>query len=77
MQVLKLKEQLSEAENQFQRLSDHSNMALSNSPSSSYSMDAVDPNLIGVFGVDAFESHIYPSEASYIHGMDWANLYNI
>ncbi|OMO56859.1 hypothetical protein CCACVL1_26215 [Corchorus capsularis] len=73
-EVLKLKEQLCEAEKEIQRLTERVDGVSSNSPiSSSLSMEAMqEPPFLGEFGVeDAF----YIPENSYIHGMEWMNLY--
>ncbi|KAH0971285.1 hypothetical protein GBA52_023441 [Prunus armeniaca] len=75
-EMLKLKEQLSEAEKEIQRLServDHGGS--SNSPSSSLSMDAIDPPFLGEFGVEEYDDVFYMPQNNYIHGMEWMNLY--
>ncbi|XP_043709460.1 homeobox-leucine zipper protein ATHB-40-like [Telopea speciosissima] len=74
-EMLKLKDQLSEAKNEIRRLSERSDGVSSGSPStSSFSMDA-DPQFFGGFGVNEFENLFYAPENSYGHGMEWANLY--
>ncbi|KAF7828825.1 homeobox-leucine zipper protein ATHB-40 [Senna tora] len=65
-EVLKLKEQLSEAEKEIQGLLERADRASSsNSPSSSQSMEAVDPPFLGEFGVEPYDDHVF-----YINGMD-------
>ncbi|KAJ6919455.1 hypothetical protein NC651_013419 [Populus alba x Populus x berolinensis] len=75
-EVLKLKEQLSRAEKEIQRLSDRADRVSTNSPSSSLSM-AMEPPFLGEFAVlegygDAFYT---PQENNYIPGMEWINHY--
>uniref|UniRef100_A0A5B7BRV6 Homeobox-leucine zipper protein n=1 Tax=Davidia involucrata TaxID=16924 RepID=A0A5B7BRV6_DAVIN len=71
-EILKLKEQLSEADKEIQRLLvRRSDGASSNSPSSSLSMD---PPFLGEFG---FDNVFYVPENNCIHGMDWLNLYDM
>lgn len=77
-EVLKLKEQLSEAEKEIQRLLESAERVPSNSSSSSQSqsMEAVDPPFFGEFGVDGYEDDVfYVPEIHYINGMEWINLY--
>lgn len=74
-EVLKLKEQLSEAEKEIQRLSDRIDGVSTNSPSSSLSM-AMDPPFLGEFAMEGYEDAFYmPPENNYIPGMEWINLY--
>ncbi|CAL0331849.1 unnamed protein product [Lupinus luteus] len=78
-EVLKLKEQLSEAEKEIQILK-HTDRVSSNSPSSSQqsqSMEAVvDPPFFGEFQVDGYDDDVfYVPETHYINGMEWINLY--
>lgn len=78
MQVLQLKEQLMDAEKEIQRLAERVEGVSSNSPSSSLSMEAVEPTFLGEFGVvaDGFDNMFYAvPENNYIHGMEWVNLY--
>ncbi|KAJ4965488.1 hypothetical protein NE237_017337 [Protea cynaroides] len=75
-EVLKLKKQLSEAENEIRRLSERSDGVSSGSPSSSFSMDA-DPKFLGGFGMDGFENLFYGPESCYVHGMEWVDLYDV
>ncbi|XP_075499797.1 homeobox-leucine zipper protein ATHB-40-like [Primulina tabacum] len=51
-ELLKLKEQLNEADKEIQRLS-------SNSPTSSFSVEAMDPSCLGEFGTHGLESVCY------------------
>ncbi|XP_022741552.1 homeobox-leucine zipper protein ATHB-40-like isoform X2 [Durio zibethinus] len=76
-EVLKLKEQLCEATKEIQRLGERVDGVSSNSPSSSVlSMEAMDPPFLGEFGVEGYDQDVfYIGENSYIHGMEWMNLY--
>lgn len=76
-QVLKLKEQLSDAEKQIQRLAKRMDGVSSNSPSSSLSMEvAMDAPFLGEFGVvEEYDDVFYVPENNYINGMEWMNLY--
>ncbi|XVE82667.1 hypothetical protein DITRI_Ditri16bG0024300 [Diplodiscus trichospermus] len=74
-EVLKLKEQLYEADKEIQRLTERVDGVSINSPSSSLSMEALDPPFLGEFGVEGYEDVLYLGENSYIHGMEWINLY--
>ncbi|XP_047973436.1 homeobox-leucine zipper protein ATHB-40 [Salvia hispanica] len=67
-ELLKLKEQLQEAEKEIQRLSDGFS---SNSPCSSFSMEA--PPFLGEFGMEGLENVFYNSDQN--NGMEWDNLY--
>ena len=70
--MLKLKEQLSEAEKEIQRLLERGERVSTNSPSSSQSMEAVvDPPFLGEYGVEGS----YDDDVFYINGMEWVNLY--
>ncbi|KAJ4962163.1 hypothetical protein NE237_022102 [Protea cynaroides] len=71
-EVLKLKEQLSEAGKEIRKLSERSDGVSSGSPSSSFSMDA-DPQFLGGFGVDDFDNLFYSNETNYVYGMEWVN----
>ncbi|KAF3439046.1 hypothetical protein FNV43_RR17321 [Rhamnella rubrinervis] len=74
-EVLKLKEQLIEAEKDIQRLSERVDGLSSNSPSSSMSMEAMqEPPFLGEFGVE-YDDVFYVQENNYIPGMEWMNLY--
>ncbi|KAG8384051.1 hypothetical protein BUALT_Bualt04G0077800 [Buddleja alternifolia] len=74
-ELLKLKEQLHGAEKEIQRLSERSDGFSSNSPSSSFSMDAMDPPFLGQFGMEGLENVFYAPETNYVHGLEWDNLY--
>ncbi|KAF4380635.1 hypothetical protein CsatB_024541 [Cannabis sativa] len=79
-EVLKLKEQLSNAEMKIQRLTERVECVSSNSPSSSMSMEAVmDPPFLGEFGVvEEYDDVFYVPDDNnpYINnGMEWMNLY--
>lgn len=77
--MLKLKEQLSEAEKDIQRLSERRvDSGSSNSPSSSLSMEAIDPPFLGGYGLEGYDDDVfYTQENNYIHGIEWMtmNLY--
>ncbi|GAB4848879.1 hypothetical protein Ancab_003689 [Ancistrocladus abbreviatus] len=73
-ELLKLKEQLNDAQSEIQRLIERSDNGSSNSPSSSLTMEAMDPQLLGEF---AFENMFYAAENAYVAGMEWANLYSL
>lgn len=77
--MLKLKEQLSEAEKEIQRLLERvpsNSSSSSQSQSQSHSMEAVDPPFFGDFGVDGYDDDVYyVPESHYINGMEWINLY--
>ncbi|XP_021910868.1 homeobox-leucine zipper protein ATHB-40-like, partial [Carica papaya] len=72
-EVLKLKEQLSEAEKEIQRLVERvEGVSISNSPSSSLSINAMDAQVpfLGDFGVEGYD------DVFYMPGMEgWINLY--
>ncbi|XP_056173567.1 homeobox-leucine zipper protein ATHB-40 [Syzygium oleosum] len=73
-EVLKLKEQLSEAEMEIKRLSS------SNSPCSSATIDAADNPFRGDYGVaEECDDHqdvlYYAPQNAYLQGMEWFNLY--
>ncbi|KAI3451733.1 hypothetical protein Pfo_008398 [Paulownia fortunei] len=74
-ELLKLKEQLHEAEKEIQRLSERSDGFSSNSPSSTFSMEAMDPPFLGEFGMEGLENVFYVPENNYVHGLEWDNLY--
>ncbi|KAL7199339.1 hypothetical protein ACSBR2_021599 [Camellia fascicularis] len=72
---MKLKEQLSEAEKEMQRLLERCDGVSSNSPASFFSMEAMDPPpFLGKFGMEGFGNIFYVPENNYNHGMDWVNL---
>ncbi|GLT39079.1 hypothetical protein SLA2020_132870 [Shorea laevis] len=75
-EVMKLKEQLCEAKKEIQRLAERVEGVSSNStPSSSLSVDAVDPPFLGEFEVEEYENVLYMPEPGYVNGLDWINLY--
>ncbi|WVZ09986.1 hypothetical protein V8G54_014516 [Vigna mungo] len=81
-EVLKLKDQLSEAEKEIQRLLESGDRVPSNSSSSSQSqsqsqsMEAVDPPFFGVFGVDGYDDDVfYGPETHCMNALEWINLY--
>lgn len=76
MQMQKLKEQLSQAEKENQRLSERAEGGgSSNSPSPSLSMEAnIDPPFFGEFGVE-YDGVFYMPQNNSINGMEWMNLY--
>ncbi|KAK3033832.1 hypothetical protein RJ639_034250 [Escallonia herrerae] len=73
-QVLKLKEQLSETETEMQRMLERFDGVSINSPSSSFSMEAMEPPYLGEFGMEGLENVLYMPETNYIHGLEWVNL---
>ena len=76
LQVLKLKERLSDTENEVKRMLEKCDGISSNSPSSSFSVEAMGPPFIGEFGMEGFENIFHVPENGYInHGMDWVDLY--
>lgn len=79
LQVLKLKQQLSEAEKEVQKLLERSDGVLSNSPSSSFSMEVMEPPFLGEFGMEGLENVFYMPENNYgTNGLGyWANLYDM
>ncbi|GAB2226159.1 hypothetical protein Droror1_Dr00021952 [Drosera rotundifolia] len=69
-EVMQLKEQLNEAKKEIQRLLERSaDNISSNSPSSSMTMDAMDPQLLGEFGL--YENMFYGAEDPYISSIEW------
>ncbi|XAR57875.1 hypothetical protein NMG60_11026160 [Bertholletia excelsa] len=77
-EVLKLRQQLSEAEQEIQRLLDGSEGGVSStSASSSLSVEATvepPPPLIGDFEMDELGNIFSFPEISLIHGLDWVNV---
>ncbi|KAI3502907.1 hypothetical protein L1887_31296 [Cichorium endivia] len=73
-EILKLKEQLSEAEKEINRLVERSDGISSTSPSSSFSMEAMEPPFLGGFGMEGLENVFCLPENSYIHELDWMNI---
>ncbi|KAL5557244.1 hypothetical protein UlMin_039480 [Ulmus minor] len=79
-EVLKLKEQLSGAEKEIQRLAERVDGVSSSSHSPCLSMEAttMDPPFLGQFGMEGYyddDAFYVPAETNYIHGMEWMNLY--
>ncbi|KAF3664288.1 Homeobox-leucine zipper protein ATHB-21 [Capsicum annuum] len=78
-EVLKLKEQLSEAEKEIQRLLFErcDGVSSNTSPSaSSFSMEAaMEPPYLGEFGMEGMDDMFYGQENNYVQGLDWVNLY--
>ncbi|KAL0343324.1 UNVERIFIED_CONTAM: Homeobox-leucine zipper protein ATHB-40 [Sesamum angustifolium] len=76
-ELLKLKEQLQEAEKEIQRLSERWDGVSSNSPSSSFSMEAMDPPFLGEFGMEGLGNVFYVPEAegNYAQGLEWNSFY--
>lgn len=76
-EVLKLKEQLSEAEKENQRLLEVircDGVSINSPMSSSLSMEAMRPPFLGEFGMQGLENIFCVPENSYINGMEWVNL---
>ncbi|CAH1413540.1 unnamed protein product [Lactuca virosa] len=74
-EILKLKEQLSEAEKQINSLVERSDGISSTSPCSSFSMEAMEPHFLGGFGMEGLENVFCLPENNYIHGsFDWMNI---
>ncbi|EEF37231.1 homeobox-leucine zipper protein ATHB-40 [Ricinus communis] len=73
-EVLKLNEQLCEANKEIQRLADRVDGVSSNN-SSSMSMEALDPPFLGEFGMEGYGDIFHIPENNYIHGMEWMNLF--
>ncbi|CAK9138772.1 unnamed protein product [Ilex paraguariensis] len=72
-EVLKLKEQLSEADGKIQRLLERCNGVSSNIPCPLFSMNAMEPPFLGEFGMQGLENVFYVPENNYIHGLtEWA-----
>lgn len=82
--MIKLKEQLSDAEKEIRRLSERSDGGSSNSPTSSFSnVVDVDPPFFGEFGVvdDGLDNVFYVPDTNYVSGgmgmgMDWGYPYD-
>ncbi|KAJ8764528.1 hypothetical protein K2173_006268 [Erythroxylum novogranatense] len=70
-EVLKLKEQLSERDKQIQQLSERTEGGPTNSPSSTLSMEVIEPPFFMEFGMEGLG---WP-ENSYVQGLEWVNLY--
>uniref|UniRef100_A0A2N9H7U2 Homeobox-leucine zipper protein n=1 Tax=Fagus sylvatica TaxID=28930 RepID=A0A2N9H7U2_FAGSY len=75
-QVLKLKEQVSEAEKEIQRLSQSTETVPTNSTSSSPSEDTMAEPFLGEFEMDGYNDVFYSTPGfCYAHAMDWYNQY--
>ncbi|XP_009782170.1 homeobox-leucine zipper protein ATHB-40-like [Nicotiana tabacum] len=78
-EVLKLKDQLSEAEKEIQRLllERCDGVSSNTSPStSSFSMEAaMEPPFLGEFGMEGLDNVFYTPDNTYVQGLDWVNLY--
>ncbi|KAI7738670.1 hypothetical protein M8C21_000320 [Ambrosia artemisiifolia] len=73
-EVLQLKEQLCEAEKKLNRLVERLDGTTSTSPSSSFSMEYIEPPFFDGFGMEGLENVFCMQENSYIHGFDWLNI---
>ncbi|CAI9781003.1 unnamed protein product [Fraxinus pennsylvanica] len=77
-EVLTLKEQISEAEKEIQRILERGDGFSSiNSPSSSFSMELLDPPFLGGFGMEGLENVLYVPQSDYVNGLEWVNVYNM
>ncbi|GFY93966.1 homeobox protein 40 [Actinidia rufa] len=72
-EVLKLKEQLTEAEKEKQRLLERGEGGSSNSASPSFSMEAMDPPFLWEFGMEGLEAIFHLPGNNYIHGIELVN----
>ncbi|KAI3824314.1 hypothetical protein L1987_05769 [Smallanthus sonchifolius] len=72
-EVLKLKQQLGEAQSEKNRLVERLDGISSTSPSSSFSMEAMEPTFFDGFGMEGLENVLFMPENSYINGFDWLN----
>lgn len=77
LQVLKLKEQLSEAEKEIQRLSQRNETVPSNSTSSSPSVETIGHRqpFLGEFEMDEYGDVFNTQAFYYAQGIDWINQY--
>ncbi|XP_076955794.1 homeobox-leucine zipper protein ATHB-40-like [Bidens hawaiensis] len=73
-EVLKLKEQLFLAEKEINRLVERFDGTSSTSPSSSFSMEAMEPTFFDCFGMEGLENVFSVQENRCIHGFDWLNI---
>ncbi|CAI9781004.1 unnamed protein product [Fraxinus pennsylvanica] len=78
-EVLTLKERVCEAEKEIQRLILERGDGFSsiNSPSSSFSMELLDPPFLGGFGMEGLENVLNVPQNNYINGLEWVNVYDI
>ncbi|GMI92470.1 homeobox protein 21, homeobox-2 [Hibiscus trionum] len=78
-EVLKPKDQLREAEKEIQALTERVDGASSNNPCSSsvLSMEAMDPPpFLWEFGAQGYDQDVfYIGQDSYIHDLEWMNIY--
>lgn len=74
VQVLKLKEQLSEAEKEIQRLSQNVETVPTNSTSSSPSVETMAEPFLGEFEMEGYNEDFYTPAFSYA-AMDWFSHY--
>ncbi|WOH00337.1 hypothetical protein DCAR_0519696 [Daucus carota subsp. sativus] len=78
-EVFKLKNQLSEAEKEMQQLAERLDGVSSNSPSSSFSMEVMDPPYLGEFGMEGLENVLCMPDNYYgSNGLGiWADIYDM
>ncbi|XP_047312306.1 homeobox-leucine zipper protein ATHB-21-like [Impatiens glandulifera] len=77
-EVLKLKRELVEAEKEIQRLMERGDGIVSNSPgSSSFSMDTMEQQFLGGFGMNELENVFYEPENINYHGILWGDSFYI
>ena len=74
VQVLKLKEQLSEAEKEIQRLSQNVETVPTNSTSSSPSVETMAEPFLGEFEIEGYNEDFYTPALGYA-AMDWFSQY--
>lgn len=76
-EVMKLKEQLLEAEREIQRLAERADGVLSNNTPnlSTFSADVVDPPFLCEFGVVEDDVLYMPGNYGYVNGLEWINQY--
>ncbi|XP_047319121.1 homeobox-leucine zipper protein ATHB-40-like [Impatiens glandulifera] len=75
-EVLRLKGELTGAEEKIQRLMEKCDGTVSNSPSSSFSMDIMEQQYFGEFGMEGLENGFFaPDNNNYVHGLEWASSF--
>lgn len=76
---MKLKEQLSEAEKEMHQLTERLDGVSSNSPSSSFSMEVIEPPYFGEFGMEGLDNVFCMPNNNYdSNGLGiWANMYDM
>ncbi|KAJ8545853.1 hypothetical protein K7X08_018436 [Anisodus acutangulus] len=74
-EVLKLKEQLSEAEKEIQRLLLERCDGVSSNTSPSASSFSMEPPFLGELGMEGLDNVFYAPDNNYVQGLDWVNLY--